>query len=139
MQKTMLNIFDVTFWFDLTPVRMGNLFSSLFFVLFAGLIIAAAGMRIARRNAGVDKATKRFLANFSGKATTWGILGFLWLFFSFEEISFFGSRFWFLLWALGVAFAARKLWIHWKKEMPEERLRRTLSVTQNKYIPRRSR
>jgi phosphatidylserine synthase len=139
MQKTMLNIFDFTFWFDLTPVRMGSLFSSTFFVVFAGLIIAAASMRIAKRNAGVDKAMKRFLENFSGKATTWGILGFLWLFFSFEEISFFGSRFWFLLWAIGVALASRKLWIHWKKEMPEERLRRAASVAQHKYIPRRSR
>ncbi|NBX49214.1 hypothetical protein EBT25_04580, partial [bacterium] len=64
---------------------------------------------------------------------------FFWLFFSFEEISFFGSRFWFVFIAIGVVISARKLFIHWKKEMPEERLRRTLSTAQNKYLPRRAR
>lgn len=139
MHETMLNIFDLTFWFDMTPVRMGGAFTSGFFVLFAGLIITAAVARIAKRNAEVDKAMKRFLESFAGKAMTWGVLGFIWLFLSFEEISFFGSRFWFLFWAVGVAYAARKLYIHWKKEMPEERLRRTMNAAQNKYIPRRSR
>lgn len=139
MHATMLNIFDLTFWFDMTPVRMGGLFNSGFFVLFAGLIISATVARIAKRNAEVDKAMKHFLENFAGKAMTWGIVGLFWLFFSFEEISFFGSRFWFLFWAVGVAYAARKLYIHWKKEMPEERLRRTMNAAQNKYIPRRSR
>ncbi len=135
----MLTIIDPLFWFDMTPVRMGSGFTTTFFVVFAALIISAAAARIAKRNAGVDKPMKRFLENVAGKATTWGILGYVWLFFSFEEISFFGSRFWFLLWALGAGYAAYKLHIHWHKEMPEERLRRTVSVSQNKYLPRRAR
>jgi cell division protein FtsB len=139
MRKTMLNIFDVSFWFDITPVRTGNIFTVGFFILFAAFIIAGAVARITKRNAEVDKAMKHFLENAAGKATTWGILGFLWLFFTFEEISFFGSRFWFLLWAGGVGYAAYKLSLHWRKEMPEERLRRTMSVSQNKYLPRRAR
>lgn len=118
---------------------MGSGFTSAFFVIFAGLVIAGSGARIAKRNAEVDKAMKHFLDNVAGKATTWGVLGFLWLFFSFEEISFFGSRFWFLLWLTGVVLATRKLSIHWRKEMPEERSRRSMSAEQNKYIPRRAR
>lgn len=139
MLKNMLNIIDPSFWFDMTPVRMGSGFTTTFFVLFAGLVIGGSIARIAKRNAEVDKAMKHFLENAAGKATTWGVLGFLWLFFSFEEISFFGSRFWFLLWLAGVGVAAHKLSIHWRKEMPEERLRRSMSAEQNKYLPRRSR
>lgn len=139
MQQSMLNIFDLSFWFDMTPVRMGSGFTTAFFMFFASLVIAASAARIAKRNAEVDKPMKHFLQNFAGKATTWGVIGFFWLFFSFEEISFFGSRFWFVFIAIGVVISARKLFIHWKKEMPEERLRRTLSTAQNKYLPRRAR
>ncbi len=139
MHATMLNILDFSFWFDMTPVRMGHVFNVTFFVLFSGMIIAAMLARIAKRNAEVDKAMKNFLADFTGKTITWGILGFFWLFFSFEEISFFGSRFWFLFWMLGIVYAGRKLFIHYKREMPEERLRRNTSIAQHKYIPRRAR
>lgn len=139
MRKTMLNIIDPGFWFDLTPVRMGSLFTGGFFVLFAGLIIAGSVARITKRNAEIDKPMKRLLENAAGKATTWGTLGLLWLFLSFEEISFFGSRFWFLFWAAGCGYAVYKLYIHAKKEVPEERLRRAMNSSQNKYLPRRAR
>jgi fatty acid desaturase len=135
----MLTIFDPSFWFDITPVRMGSGFTIAFFVLFAGLLMGASLARIAKRNAEVDKAMKHFLEDVAGKATTWGVLGLFWLFFSFEEISFFGARFWFLLWLLGGALTLRKLYIHGKKEMPEERLRRAMNASQNKYLPRRAR
>ncbi len=139
MPQSMWNIFDLAFWFDMTPVRMGSGFTVAFFVIFAALLITASASRIARRNAGVDKPMKHFLENVAGKTTTWGVIGFIWLFCSFEEISFFGSRFWFLCIAAGMLFSARKLYIQFKKEVPEERLRRTLTTVQNKYAPRRAR
>lgn len=118
---------------------MGGVFTVGFFVLFCALVMGGAIARVAKRNAEVDKPMKRLLEHAAGSATTWGILGFVWLFLSFEEISFFGSRFWFLFWLLGVAYSAYKIYVHAKKEMPEERLRRAMSGTQSKYLPRRAR
>lgn len=135
----MLTIFSLPFWFDISPVRMGNTFTVGFFVLFALLCIGAAGARIAKRNAEIDKPMKHLLERSAGSAITGGVLGFIWLFLSFEEIAIFGARFWFLVWCVGMGIALWKIYVHATKEMPEERKRRNNKSEAAKYLPRRSR
>ncbi|MFH1611519.1 MAG: hypothetical protein ABIA83_02875 [Patescibacteria group bacterium] len=66
-----------------------------------------------------------------------GILGLLWFFFAFEQIYFFGSRFWFLGWMLGVV-----VWAVWnirymKVKIPELKQQGSAKGETNKYIPRK--
>lgn len=132
-------LIDPGFWFDLTPVRMVPVFEASFFVLFAALVIGGAVIRIYLRNRPQEKYVAILWRRIAKIASISGVLGFVILFFAFEEVQVFGSRFWFLVWAVGVTYAAVSLARFMKHQVPQLRLREQSRAEVNKYLPRRSR
>ena len=135
----MWHLLSFSFWFDLTPVRMVPTFTNAFFVLFLLCILAGAILRIFYRQTSLDKLTKRFFARIAEQVTLFGIMGLVLLFLSFEEVVFFGARFWMLVWLAGAVYAGYKLFIEGTRTLPAERLKRATTTVHNVYLPRRSR
>ncbi len=131
-------VLTASFWFDLTPNAMGPLFSKIFFIIFAVLVIAASAARIVANNKLTDKYHKIIALRAANIAFITGILGFVIYFFTFEEIQFFGSRFWFLVLLLGVIVAVVRLLKYAKKDVPAMRKHEQSKAEVNKYLPRRN-
>ena len=132
-------LIDPAFWFDLTPVRMTPVFETLFFVLFATLLIAGSVIRIYVRNRNLERYVAQAWRRAAKIASVSGVLGFVILFFAFEEVQFFGSRFWFLAWFVGVAIAVALTVRFVKRDVPVLRVREQSRADVNKYLPRRTR
>lgn len=135
----MLSIFDPSFWFDLTPVRLSPWFEKGFFVLFALMLIAGAVLRMRLRAQKMDSLDRKILDRLVAIFFTAGGFGFLWLFFSFEEVQLFGSRAWFLLWIALVVYSLVRTWMFAKREVPALRAKRASQADANKYLPKRNR
>lgn len=131
------NLFRLSFWFDLSPVTFSPLFERGLFLLFALLAVVAAAIRIVARKKTYDRDTTRVFLRVATMMTTMSILGFIWFFFSFEEIYIFGARFFFLIWVLGVLYWSYTIYRFAKYTLPEERLSAGVKESVNKYLPRR--
>lgn len=132
-------LFTWQFWFDLTPTRMAASFEAGFFGLFVLLLVGGAILRMYVRNGKLDKYRGTVLRRVAGIASSAGIVGLVWFFFTFEEIQFFGARFWFLIWIIGVVIAIVQLVRFVKKDVPVLQHREQSRADVNKYLPRRGR
>lgn len=132
-------VLDPGFWFDLTPVRMSPAFEATFFVVFALLIIAGAVLRIYLRSRSFEKYTALALRRVAKIATVSGLVGFVLLFFAFEEVQFFGARFWMLVWIAGVIASVLLVVKFMRDVAPMLRSREQNRADVNKYLPRRNR
>jgi FlaA1/EpsC-like NDP-sugar epimerase len=131
-------VFSPSFWFDLTPTAMSPAFDKMFFIFFAILVIAASAARMVVNNKLEDKYHKIIALRAANIAFVTGILGFVIYFFTFEEIQFFGSRFWFLALFIGVIVAVVRLLKFAKKDVPAKRKNEQSKAEVNKYLPRRN-
>ncbi len=134
----MSNLLDLGFWFDVTPLRLSPIFQIGFFVLFALFIMGGLVLRIVRKNR-TDKFERQLLARAAALGLAMGLLGMFWLFFSFEEISYFGMRAWILVWGMVVVVWAWKMYRYATKEVPQRRLLEQSKSEANKYLPRSNR
>jgi amino acid transporter len=132
----MENLFSPSYWFDLTPVRLSSGFEVGFFVLFAVMIVAGLAFRIVRKNR-QDKFERIVLERATVLSLTTGFLGLLWLFLTFEEISIFGARFWFLILVFIFVFMLVRLIRYKRIQVPQLRLLEQSKAEVNKYLPRR--
>ncbi len=132
----MENLFDLAHWFDLTPVRMSSTFEVGFFILFSLMIVAGLAFRIMRKTR-QDKFERITLERATAIALSGGLLGLVWLFLSFEEISIFGARFWFLILVFILVFLLVRLYRFRKIKVPQLRMLEQSKAEANKYLPRR--
>lgn len=135
----LLPLVDWHFWFTMTPVRMAASFEAVFFGLFALCLVAGAVIRMMVRNAKYDKYQAMTLQKIASVCSWAGVTGLLWFFLTFEEVQFFGSRFWFLIWIIGVCVALAMILRYFKKEVPLLKHREQSRAEVNKYLPRRHR
>lgn len=131
-------LLQLSYWFDLTPVRMSPAIEVFFFVLFASMIIVGSVFRIMRKNK-TDKFERIILTRSANLNTVFGVLGLLWLFFSFQEISHFGMRAWFLIGLVAFIFFLVKLLYYAKRKVPVLRAAEQSKAEANKYLPRSNR
>lgn len=134
----MNSLLSLLFWFDLTPVSFSPVFEKLFFFLFAFFILLASVSKIIARQKKGDRFTVSSYKRLSTMFTTLGILGMLWFFFSFEEVYFFGARFWFLLWLAGFIVWVGFLYRYMTVIIPAKKMRGEAKAQENKYLPRRN-
>jgi len=125
------------FWTNLQPAALSTVFERGFFFLFALLIIFGSLSRILSRSRKDDYLLVKAYRYLGQLLLTMGVLGMLWFFFSFEEIYFFGARFWFLVWLL-VSLA----WLGWiiryvKVTVPRMRQMGAAKKDSNKYLPKK--
>ena len=123
----------------MTSVRMAASFEAVFFGLFALCLVAGAVIRMMVRNAQYDKYKAIVLKKIASVCSWAGITGLLWFFLTFEEVQFFGSRFWFLVWIMSVCIASAMILRYVKKEVPLLKHREQSRADVNKYLPRRAR
>jgi hypothetical protein len=94
-------LLDYHYWLNQTPVPFGpSLVGSImvFFGWFVVASIAAYGASWYFRRP--NKVLAKSITPFANLFLTTGLLGWLFLFLTYEEIPFFGMRFWFLLLAI---------------------------------------
>ena len=84
----MNSLLSLSFWFDLSPVAFSPIPQTILFFLFALLILlASVGKIIARQKKG-DRFAVSLYRRIATMLTTFGILGLIWFFFTFEEVYF---------------------------------------------------
>ena len=105
--------------------------------MFALFIILGSVSRIMAKNKKDDRFMVKAYKYVGQMFMTLGALGLLWFFFAYEQIYFFGARFWFLVWLLGLI-----AWIVWivryvKVKIPELKEMGAVKKEVNKYIPKK--
>ncbi|MBI4598917.1 hypothetical protein HY734_01825 [Candidatus Uhrbacteria bacterium] len=98
----MLEFLRPSFWFNVFPPFFSNgtlrvLFAFFALVLVSGIVLH---MRNKRRKEG-NRHKREAGARASRALLTMGGIGFLFLFFTYEDIRLLGARFWYLLWVVG--------------------------------------
>jgi hypothetical protein len=127
-------LLTTAFWFDPTPIRLMPVFEKTFFVLFALLLITATLLRILGKNS-KDKTKVLFLHRWAVASFWMGLWGFFWLFCTFEEVQFFGMRFWMALWVIVAGIIAGG--ILWYSRAERRRAAASPSShAPNPYLPR---
>ena len=136
-QSMISQLFSLPFWFNMNPLGFSPLFQYGFFILFALCAILALIFRVMSRRSPRDFYDRQA---FGMAATGFGVtavLGFVWLFCTYEEAPLFGVRAWFLLiLAIAIAFLVRII-VFLKKEAPKLREKNQSKAAINKYLPRR--
>ena len=130
-------IFSLGFWFELQTSGLSATYERGFFFLFALLVICGSVSRIMAKNKKDDRFMVKAYKYVAQMFMTMGILGLMWFFFAYEQIYFFGARFWFLVWLLGLI-----AWIVWivryvKVKIPELKELGSAKKETNKYIPKK--
>lgn len=130
-------IIKPAYWFDLTPAPLATLTESIVFVVFALLIVSGVAFRIWGRQKKVDRFLSRLFHDLARLVITMGCLGFVLLFFSFEQIRLLGARFWYLFWGLGFLIWLGLILYKYFKVAPRERLQEELRHQREKYLPKK--
>ncbi len=130
-------IFSLSFWFNLSSTGLSTTYERGFFFLFALLIVLGSVSRIMAKNKKDDRFMVKAYKYVGKMFMTMGVLGLLWFFFAYEQIYFFGARFWFLVWLIGLI--AWVVWIVWyvKVKIPELKEQGVAKKETNKYIPKK--
>lgn len=131
----MSNLLDLKFWFNLRAVPLTPFFNkALIGFTILSLLMFIVVKLLNKRNKNI-LYNKIFLtlANFS---LTNLFVGVFLMFFNYEMVPFLSSRFWFLLWAIGVL-----VWLYFiiKKLLSIPRISKQIEVNKEfkKYIPQR--
>ncbi len=133
------HLFTLDFWFNLSPTALSPGMDKVFFFLFSIMVVAGAVARILARKKNDDRYLVRAYTNFGNMLVSMGLLGFVFFFFTYEEIYLLGARFWFVILGVGLitwfAFIVRYV----KVKIPELRLADEEKHRKNQYIPRKKR
>lgn len=131
------SLLNPKYWFDLTPAPMSGLTEKILLVFFSVIFLCGLFLRLAEKRKRLDRFAARAVRSTSRLGVTMGCLGLLLLFFSYEQVRLFGSRFWFFLWVLGALF-----WLVWigrdyYKVAPREKVAEDIRKQRERYLPRR--
>ncbi len=132
-------LFDPGFWFQRVPPPLTPFFERALFAFFGLVLILGAVVRIVGSYKKYDRYVEAIFGRVGNMMVTMGFLGVIVFFFAYEQIPVFGSRYWFLIWGLGLV-----VWIAWivyyaVKVIPEQRLRERARKELMKYMPKKKR
>lgn len=127
---------SLSYWFDRTPESMEFVTLRLFFFLFLFLFLLGIVLRIQAKHRAKDRSQKKLFRSFSSVCFTASLLGFILLFFRYEETPFFGARFWFLLWVLMIILWVGFLLRYFFRIVPEKQKRLFEQRQREKYLPK---
>ncbi|MFH1712047.1 MAG: hypothetical protein ABH846_02305 [Patescibacteria group bacterium] len=124
------------FWFALQPSTLTPTFERAFFLFFGLMVIIGAVARIMARHKKDDRLLLQVYRQIGRMFLTMGVLGMMIFFFTFEEIYFFGARFWFIAWGIGLIVWIAMIVSHAKK-IPQMREEYSRAKEGDKYLPRK--
>lgn len=114
-------LLDLNFWFSLRSAALSKKTTIILAVCFA--IFLAAGIvcgfliKSKKQNPPVAKLFRKLKKMFQ----TMAVVGFIVLFFSYEQIYFMSGRFWFAAWLIGLVVWAVFIALYALKKMPKEK------------------
>ena len=128
------NIITPQYWFSPPPV-LSSLTLWLMVAVFGLMLAAAVVLNILSQKSKFDQPLRRGLKKISVLLGWLGAAGFILLFFRYEIIPFLSWRFWYGLWAIGLAIWLGFILKFWFKDIPRRRKDLTEKARLKKYLP----
>ncbi len=126
----MTNLFTLSYWFESRPEVFVPLARNLFIAFLALLFVAGIVFMIYRKKTGKNKILFNKLYDFCFINL---VLGVVLLFFNGQQIQFFSSRFWLLIWLaiiivwlLNISKKIKKIIFHREERRKEEEFKKYL-------------
>ena len=129
-------LFSWTYWFDLDPAPISDRAAIMLFGFFALCIIGGMVARIVSSSWSIDRYKHNIWDRAARSTVTMGLLGLFFFFFLFENVRFFGARFWFLFWLVGAIAWVISLVRFATKITPATKARDALLELRDKYLPK---
>ncbi len=127
------------YWFSFQPAAVDSLFGKILLGVFLALFLLGIISRMVLEQRTHDRyvilAGKRLITCF----ITMGFIGLVLYFFSYENISVFGARFWYVIWFLGLIVWSVLLARFITRDIPALREKNQRDHAKSKYIPGRKR
>jgi len=133
------HLLDPAAWFTLRSAEVGGLSGKFIFGFFVLLFVLGIVCRIVSSHKTEDRYMRGLGERLGVMFLTMGFLGVLLYFFSFERISLFGARFWYVLWTAGLIVWITRLIRVAMVTIPQEKKRAQQQAEQQKYFPGRKR
>lgn len=131
------NVLKGSYWFYQPFIAVGAV-RWFWIVSFLVMILVGLIAKIVRvSNDKLSGGTKEVLRRSGNLLITMGCLGWLWMFFRQQQVSFLAWRFWLFLWVVLFAWWAFKVAYYATKRLPlisDEQAKRDL---QSKYLPKK--
>lgn len=124
------------FWLNGTPPPMQPLFEKGFLILFVVSLIGAIVMSKLEKKSESKKEKRLFLKKLRRCATTFGIVGLVWLFFAYERAPYLSMRLWLLLLVVGIGAWKLSIYVWYFRNAPVMAKKRDEAKELGKYIPK---
>lgn len=128
---------DIKYWFNVRPVPLGPSLVGGIFAFFGWFIIVTIILRVVayglKRQDPIKAGIFRRIASLL--ATT-GLLGLMFLFFSYEQLPFLGMRFWFLFLFLGFTAWLLRIALYVVRDYPALKHERAEQQRLRRYLPK---
>lgn len=128
---------NIKYWFNARPVPLGPSLVGGIFAFFGWFIIATIILRVVAH--GLKRQDPLKAGIFRRIATllsTTGLLGIMFLFFSYEQLPFLGMRFWFLFLFLGFTVLLSKIALYVVRDYPSLKNERAEQQRLRRYLPK---
>ncbi|MBI2484697.1 hypothetical protein HYW18_00920 [Candidatus Uhrbacteria bacterium] len=133
-------LFDLSFWFARKPSALLPTSTWALLISFLVLFLLSVALRIhLRRKRAADRYQKHTRERVIALTQSVGLLGLLWLFFAYEQVTVFQWRWWLLLIFVGALVWAAHIVYEAKRVIPAMRRGRSEELGKLKYLPRAGR
>ncbi len=114
-------LLDLSFWFAMKSSAPSGRTITIFIIGFAVFFVLAIACGVLAKTKKQNPPMVKLLRKLKKMFSTMAIVGFILLFFSYEQIYFLGSRFWFLIWFLGLVVWVVFIALYAVRKMPREK------------------
>jgi hypothetical protein len=127
---------DIKYWLNPHPVPLGSSLVGSIFAFFGWFIIATVTLRLIAYGFRKKDALKADIFKRFARLLSWtGILGLLFLFFSYEQIPLLGMRLWFFLLFLLFSLWLLRIALYVVRDYPPLRSTQKERARFEKYLP----
>ncbi|MCX6779718.1 MAG: hypothetical protein NT034_00875 [Candidatus Magasanikbacteria bacterium] len=131
------NILKGSYWFYQPFIAVGAV-RWFWIVIFLVMILAGLIAKIVRvANNKMSGGTQEVLRRAGNLLITMGCLGWLWMFFRQQQVSFLAWRFWLLLWVALLVWWTLKVVYYATKRLPLISTEQAKRDLQSKYLPKK--
>lgn len=130
----MTSFLNPLYWLSLEPAVFQGWFGKSVLGFFFCLVLAGIVIHIVSQQKTTDRYQKRIGERVVSLCLTMGFLGLLLFFFSYEGIRFFGARFWYPLWDLGLLVWIACIVRYVMKDVPVMKEKNAQQHAKSKYL-----
>jgi hypothetical protein len=127
-----MNLLSLNFWFNFRPGPLLSIYSNILIIFVVLLVVFIFISNFIFKN----KKSLYYDVVEKIKLFSWlnAFFGMLLLFFNYEQVPFFSSRFWYAIWAISMFIWIINIFKHFKK-IPERKRKMEEHKKYKKYIP----